>query len=104
LADGTNKTVSAHRLAFALVEGRWPKLVDHINGSGSDNRWSNLREATNSANGLNRLNEPRGVRVERNGRYTARLRGAHLGTFDSEEDARKAYRLALTAAKAEAFG
>lgn len=44
----------AHRLAFLYVLGYLPpKGVDHINGSGMDNRWANLREADDSVNHKN---------------------------------------------------
>lgn len=43
-----------HRLAFYLMEGRWPLTIDHINHNKTDNRWANLREATYSENNLNR--------------------------------------------------
>lgn len=34
----------AHRIAFHLMTGEWPtNEVDHVNGDGHDNRWSNLR-------------------------------------------------------------
>ena len=45
----------AHRLAWLYVEGVWPSHeIDHINGVPTDNRISNLREATTKQNGENR--------------------------------------------------
>jgi hypothetical protein len=46
---------SAHRLAWLYVHGSWPKVViDHIDGDRSNNRLSNLREATLRQNQFNR--------------------------------------------------
>lgn len=48
------KRWQAHRIAWALHTGAWPKdQIDHINGIKTDNRACNLREATSSQNGKN---------------------------------------------------
>ena len=39
-----------HRIAFFIMEGYWPKEVDHINGVRSDNRWENLRDVSHLDN------------------------------------------------------
>lgn len=44
----------AHRLAWFLVKGVWPKDgLDHKDGDCTNNRWRNLREATQSQNMMN---------------------------------------------------
>lgn len=50
------KKVLQHRLAFFYMTGRWPAhQIDHKNMVRDDNRWVNLREATNGQNTYNRL-------------------------------------------------
>lgn len=48
------KTYYAHRIAWLLITGSWPKtMIDHINGIKDDNRLCNLREATLGQNAHN---------------------------------------------------
>lgn len=50
------KTYKQHRLAWLYMTGNMPKeFIDHINHIRHDNRWCNLREATNSQNQHNRI-------------------------------------------------
>lgn len=47
------KLYRAHRLAHLYMTGSLPDYVDHKNMVRSDNRWCNLRAATNSQNMMN---------------------------------------------------
>lgn len=44
----------AHRVAWAITHGRWPAIIDHINGIRDDNRIKNLRECSLTENMTNR--------------------------------------------------
>lgn len=49
------KNYLTHRLIFLLETGRWPKEeIDHIDGDTTNNRFSNLREASSAENHKNR--------------------------------------------------
>ena len=71
--------------------------VDHINRNGLDNRKSNLRLATTEQNCANRrgwYNSEsgfKGVTRVGSGRWQARYRGKQIGTFDTTEEAARAY-------------
>lgn len=108
------KSYLAHRLAWFYVTGEWPKhQIDHINQDKKDNRFANLREATNSQNHQNKKsknsNGLKGVALANGGKYRAKRwyakirinqRTIYLGTFDTKEDAHNAYAKAAS----ELFG
>jgi len=107
----------AHRIIWLWMTGVWPKeMIDHKDCDPSNNRWSNLREATAQENIRNRpvmrTNEvglkgvspqfrnkdPKtGVRP-RTGRWKAQIRinsrVVHLGFFKTPEEAHAAYKRA----------
>ena len=95
-----------HRIAFALMTGTYPTHeIDHKNGKPSDNRWTNLRPATRAENAQNSKqrchssNPFKGVRRSpTEGKWIARIvvdsQEKYLGTFDSAEAARAAYKRA----------
>jgi hypothetical protein len=106
----------AHRIIWKMTTNRDPKLeVDHINGDGLDNRWTNLRLATGEQNRWNvSWNKqrilPRGVYAQKirgipSGNYCAGAsycnRHVYLGTFDTPEEAGAAYRAYVTAERGE---
>jgi hypothetical protein len=50
----SQRTYLAHRLAWLYITDKWPaNEIDHIDGDPSNNRFSNLREATRSENNCN---------------------------------------------------
>lgn len=97
-------TFAAHRVAWAMHFGKWPDhLVDHENGIKSDNRIGNLRSANHVENGQNQtMDRPRKKSTKLIGAYRcggdkwrAIIRvnktSVHLGVFDSDIEANKAY-------------
>ena len=95
---GRSEKVLMHRELLAAPRGM---EVDHISGDGLDNRRCNIRIATSRQNkhnqGIRRSNKSgyKGVHLNRNGRWRARMRipggHLHLGYFDTAELANAAY-------------
>ena len=97
LAGGKRKDTRMHRLIIEATEG---EICDHKNGDGLDNRRCNLRKCTAAENARNRRpakhKKYKGVHWKKqNQRWTACIWFAnvlhHLGYFDSEIDAARAY-------------
>jgi hypothetical protein len=92
------KKYLAHRLAWFYVYGVWPAAhVDHKDGDPTNNRLSNLREATAAQNQQN-LRNPKGLNPyvgvhfnKEHGVYTARINGKHIGYAKTAELAREMY-------------
>ena len=97
------KPFQGHRLAFLYMTGKFPpEGVDHKDGNGLNNRWENLRPATQSQNTRNRrINSNntsgfKGVYLDkRDGRYDARIticgETHNLGRFSNPQDAHNVY-------------
>lgn len=104
-----NTLYLAHRLAWLYMKGEWPsQQIDHKNLKRSDNRWTNLREASHGQNVVNspaRKNNTVGLkgvslitqakRWNMSRPYVARLtvdrRVIYLGQFATAEEAHTAY-------------
>lgn len=90
------KVYKAHRLAWLYMTGEWPTdQIDHRNTRKDDNRWDNLRQASNQQNCCNRdrYNKTgfRNVSIAASGRFIASVardgKTHHLGVFDTPEEA-----------------
>jgi hypothetical protein len=107
-----NKSYKAHRLAYLLMNGTFPKeCVDHINNNKSDNRWCNLRLCCSSKNQMNVLlskNNTSGIKgvhwkkqLNKWGVSIAiNYKKFHIGYYEDIEDAR----IAIEAARKKYHG
>jgi hypothetical protein len=97
------KRFFSHRLAFLWVTGEWPIAeVDHVDGTTSNNAWTNLRDVSRTVN-LQNQRRPRidnesgllGVHTLKNGKHRAVIKAngmqIYIGQFDKCEEAHAAY-------------
>lgn len=92
------KLIRMHRFILDVKDF---KTVDHINGNGLDNRKSNLRICTQQQNSFNSkssvgISKFKGVSTHKNttkwrAYITVNRKQIHLGYFEKEKDAAKAY-------------
>ena len=100
--QGQPRLIFAHRIIWALANGRWPIQIDHRDGHRSNNSLANLREATRSENNHN-LCVPKhntsgflGVSYRRdNKKWRAQIRvddhQYNIGSFPDRQSAFNAY-------------
>jgi hypothetical protein len=86
----------AHRVIWFLHHGEWPNgHLDHIDLDKTNNRIENLRLATHSQNqGNTRVRNRtgfKGVVALPHEKFQAACSGKYLGSFDSPEEAARAY-------------
>jgi len=104
----------AHRLAWIYMTGEIPDdQIDHVNGDRSDNRWANLRSATQSQNQFNRsvrsenCTGMKGVTLQPNGTYRAQIfiegKLKCLGRHKTADEAKAAYNAAAMIIHGEYF-
>lgn len=96
------KSYPAHRLAWLYMTGAWPEnQIDHRDRDRTNNRWSNLRAATNKQNHENlpmvktNTSGVRGVRWDKDrNRWFAYIthnqKMKNLGRYETKEEAIKA--------------
>jgi hypothetical protein len=93
-----NRHFLAHRIAWAIVHGEWPNVIDHINGNPSDNRLTNLRSVDWTENSCNSRVSSRNtsghtgvVWSNASGKWAAQItvRGSNkfIGVFSDKNDA-----------------
>ncbi len=90
-----NRLYYAHRLAILYMTGEFPRShTDHKRGRRADNRWEEIREATQGQNLRNR--KARGYYRSRkthgwNVKLMVDRRVIYIGTFKTRKEAKAAY-------------
>lgn len=85
--DGKKQTIRMHRLLTSAPKG---KIVDHINHDRLDNRRSNLRICTQTANMRNLRDQGKSYWFhKKNLNWVVEVNGKHVGCFSTEKEATK---------------
>lgn len=95
----------AHRVIWLMMTGKWPDTdIDHDDTCKTNNRWRNLRGATDSQNHANvprnKANKTgfKGVYLSPHGTYGASIKvngkSRRLGFYKTPEEAHEAYKAA----------
>lgn len=95
------KRFYSHTLSYLYHYGKIPKMIDHINNNGLDNRIENLRECNSFQNSANKFKAVtnktgyKGVHKIKSGKYRVQFQigstRKHLGYFDNLLEAKEAY-------------
>lgn len=90
------KLYQAHRLAWLYCYGYWPKkYIDHIDGNKLNNKIENLRDVSHTTNVRNAHKAKGYSWMKSRNKYIAYIvinkKQKHLGYFENEKDARRAY-------------
>ena len=100
------KNYKVHQIIWVYMTGKWPdRLIDHEDLNGENNKWSNLRLATQSQNMMNvglRITNKTGVKGvsldSRGNKFRARITldrvSIELGHFNTLEEAKTAREIA----------
>lgn len=91
--SGKRWDLYVHRVAWALMTGRWPDEIDHLDRDRTNNSFANLREVTRSENTHNRSGVRGAYPICGKWKALIQANGKHyyLGRFATEAEARAAY-------------
>lgn len=89
------KKLYQHQFVYYIATGEIVESIDHINGDKSDNRIINLRSVNHQQNGFNRTTAKGYYWNNKKNKWHSQIRlngkKIHLGLFNTELEARKAY-------------